>query len=182
MVHEAILHLGAHGTDARNESFRIVAMGGTFDVLHDGHKKLLRKAFAVGQKVMIGITDDDFAKSLHKPHKIDPYAKRRMDLEHLLKQWGILPRAKIVPLHDRYGPTVNSARIDALIVSRRTSATAHEINSKRRARGLKPLEIVRIDLLLADDERPISSTRIRRGKIDRRGRLVASARSVRRRC
>lgn len=152
--------------------YRTVAMGGTFDVLHNGHKKLLRQAFAVGRKVVIGVTSDDFAKSLHKPHKVDPYATRRMDLERLLERWRVLPRARIVPLHDRYGPTVDVSDIDALVVSRRTVKTAYEINAKRKANGLKPLQIVPIDLLLADDRRPISSTRIRRGKIDRHGRLV----------
>ena len=161
--------------------YRIVAMGGTFDVLHNGHKELLRKAFAVGQKVLIGITSDEFARSLHKPHKVDPYVKRKLDLERLLKQWQVLPRVRIVPLNDRYGPTVEASRIDALIVSRRTLNTGNKINAQRRARGLKAFEIVPIDLLLADDRRPISSTRIRRGKIDRRGRLVSRARRERRR-
>lgn len=160
--------------------YRTVAVGGTFDVLHNGHKKLLRQAFAVGRKVVIGVTSDDFAKSLHKPHKVDPYVTRRVDLEHLLERWGALSRATIVPLHDRYGLTLDVSDIDALIVSRRTLKTAYEINAKRKAKGLKPLQIVPIELLLADDRRPISSTRIRRGKIDRHGRLVrrASRRSV----
>jgi pantetheine-phosphate adenylyltransferase len=153
--------------------YRIVAMGGTFDALHRGHRKLLRQAFAVGRKVMIGITSDEFARSLHKPHKLDPYAKRKRDLERLLATWGVLPRARIVPLHDRFGPTVEVSGIDALVVSRRTIKTAYEINAKRRINGLKPLAIDPIDLILADDRRPISSTRIRRGKIDREGRLVS---------
>jgi len=156
----------------RHGAYQIVAMGGTFDALHNGHKELLRKAFAVGRNVMIGITSDDFARSLHKPHKVDPYSKRRTDLERLLQRWKVLPRAKIVPLHDRYGPTVDGSKIDALIVSRRTIKTAYEINAERKVKGLKPLKIVPIDLLLAEDRRPISSTRIRQGKIDRRGRLV----------
>jgi len=163
----------AKGSDRPSRRvYEVVAMGGTFDVLHSGHKELLRKAFAVGRKVMIGVTSDEFARSLHKPHKVDPYQKRKSDLERLLNRWKVLRRAKIVPLHDRSGPTVEASRIDALIVSRRTLKTGNEINSERTARGLKPLEIVPINLLLADDHRPISSTRIRRGKIDRRGRLV----------
>jgi len=156
----------------RHRMYKTVAMGGTFDVLHNGHKQLLQKAFAVGQTVMIGISSDQFARSLHKPHKVDPYSKRRVDLERLLKRWNVLSRAVIVPLQDRYGPTVNGSTIDALIVSRRTLKAGEQINSRRIAKGLRPLEIVPIDLLLAQDRRPISSTRIRRGKIDRRGRLV----------
>jgi pantetheine-phosphate adenylyltransferase len=162
---------------SRHKVYKVVAMGGTFDVLHNGHKELLRKAFDVGRRVMIGVTSDEFARSLHKPHKVDPYTKRRADLERLLDRWGVLSRARIVPLQDRYGPTVLTSGINALIVSRRTIKTAYEINSQRRAKGLKPLEIVPIDLLLADDRRPISSTRIRRGRIDRRGRLVQASES-----
>lgn len=155
-----------------HKTYRVVAMGGTFDSLHRGHRKLLRQAFAVGQKVVIGITNDNFARSLHKPHKLDPYDKRKKDLQRLLATWGVLSRSRIVPLHERYGPTVLASGIDALVVSRRTLKTAYEINAKRKAKGLKPLAISPIDLILADDKRPISSTRIRRGKIDREGRLV----------
>jgi len=152
--------------------YGVVAMGGTFDVLHRGHRKLLKQAFAVGRKVMIGITTDEFARSLHKPHRFDPYLKRKKDLERLLSRWGVLSRAQIVPLYDRFGPTVWSPRIEALVVSRRTLKTAYNINARRGARGLKPIAVDPIDLILAEDKRPISSTRIRRGRIDREGRLV----------
>ena len=152
--------------------YRVVAMGGTFDVLHRGHRRLLRQAFAVGRTVMIGIVSDRFARTLHKPHHVDPFEKRKRDVERLLKRLGLLSRARIVPLNDRFGPTATSSGIQALVVSRRTIKTAYAINAKRKANGLKPLIIDPIDLIMADDERPISSTRIRRGRIDREGRLV----------
>lgn len=153
--------------------YAVVAMGGTFDVLHRGHRKLLREAFNVGRKVMIGVTTDEFARTLHKPHKFDVYSKRKKDLERLLTRWGVLPRATIVPLYDRFGPTITNRHIDALVVSRRTMGTADVINARRKATGLRPLALDPIDLILADDRRPISSTRIRRGRIDREGRLLS---------
>jgi cytidyltransferase-like protein len=154
------------------QKYSLVAVGGTFDVLHRGHRRLLRQAFAVGHKVMIGVTDDELARMLHKPHRVDPYAKRKKDLKRLLSRWGVLSRGQIVPLYDRFGPTIQNSRIQALVVSRRTLKTAYRINAKRRANGLKPIAIDPIDLILAEDKRPISSTRIRRGRIDREGRLM----------
>lgn len=122
--------------------------------------------------VLIGVTTDKFARRLHKPHRLDTYAKRKRDLERLLARWGAKSHARIVALDDRYGPTVRNSKIQVLVVSRRTLGTAREINARRRRRGLKPLAIDPIDLILADDSRPISSTRIRRGRIDREGRLI----------
>jgi cytidyltransferase-like protein len=155
-----------------HEMYRVVAMGGTFDVLHRGHRRLLKQAFSIGSKVMIGVTSDQFARTLHKPHKLDSYPKRKKDLEHLLSRWRVLSRATIVPLNDRYGPTTRVQNVQALVVSRRTLKTAYEINARRKANGLKPLAIEPIELILAEDKRPISSTRIRRGRIDREGRLI----------
>jgi len=160
------------GSVTKRPKYSVVAMGGTFDVLHRGHRKLLRQAFTVGRKVMIGVTTDEFARTLHKPHRFDPYPKREKDLQRLLVRWGVVSRAKIVPLYDRFGLTVRESNIQALVVSKRTMKTAYEINTRRRARKLRPLAVVPIDLILADDKRPISSTRIRRGRIDREGRLV----------
>jgi len=159
-------------TQAQRPKYALVGASGTFDVLHFGHRKLLKQAFLLGRKVMIGITTDEFAHTLHKPHKLDSYSKRKKELERLLSRWALLPQTKIVPLNDRFGPAIRDSRMDALVVSRRTMKTAYEINSRRKARGLNALAIDPIDLLLAEDKRPISSTRIRRGRIDREGRLV----------
>jgi pantetheine-phosphate adenylyltransferase len=122
--------------------------------------------------VIIGVTSDPFARSLHKPHRVDPYLARKRDLERLLRKWGVLSRARIVALTDRYGPTSRDSEIQALVVSKRTVKTAYEINRRRRLKGLRALEIISINLILAQDKRAISSTRIRRGRIDREGRVI----------
>ena len=43
------------------ESFDLVAMGGTFDIIHDGHMVLLNKAFSISSKVIIGLSSDQLA-------------------------------------------------------------------------------------------------------------------------
>jgi cytidyltransferase-like protein len=166
------MQAGPRFHDKKAPKYALVAMAGTLDVLHRGHRKLLKRAFTIGRKVMIGVTTDTFARSLHKPHKFDPYSERKKDLQRLLSRSGLLSRANIVPIFDRFGPAIRDRHIQALVVSRRTLKTAREINVKRIAKGLKPVVIDPIDLILAEDERPISSTRIRRGKINREGKLI----------
>lgn len=121
---------------------------------------------------MIGVTSDQFVKKLHKPHKVDSYEIREKELKKLLKRRNWLDRSIIVKLEDPYGPTVKENNIDALVVSQRTKPTAQLINRFRRRKGLKPLHIVPITLVEAQDSRPISTTRIRRGRINREGRIL----------
>ncbi|MEM2529714.1 MAG: phosphopantetheine adenylyltransferase [Candidatus Bathyarchaeia archaeon] len=151
--------------------YRLVAVGGTFDMLHRGHRALLDKAFEIGERVIIGLTSDSFAKRLHKPHRIDPYGDRMAALEGFLRSRGYWHRATIVELSDPYGPTIEDGDIEALVVSKRTGEKAEEINRIRIAKGLRPLDLIMVDLVRAEDSKPISTTRIRGGIIDREGRL-----------
>ena len=43
------------------EQFDLVAMGGTFDVIHNGHMALLNKSFSISSKVIIGLSSDQLA-------------------------------------------------------------------------------------------------------------------------
>ena len=154
------------------KKFETVAVGGTFDEFHKGHRALLKKAFEVGNCVLIGLCADDFVKKLGKPHKIAPYEKRLEELKSFLRKRGVLARVEIVSLNDPYGVTVSRNRLDAIVVSKETEPRAHEINEKRRSQGHPPLEIVVIDMILAEDYFPISSTRIWLMEIDHEGHLL----------
>jgi len=149
-----------------------VAVGGTFDEFHKGHKALLKKAFEVGNRVFIGVSSDDLVKKWGKPHKIATYEERLDDLKSFLRRQGVLDRAEFLPLHDPYGITVSSSSLDGLVVSPETEARAYEINEKRRFKGLKPLKIIVVEMVLAEDSVPVSTTRIRQKEIDRDGRLL----------
>jgi len=167
-----VSHRDASVSMKRLRKFQVVAVGGTFDLVHKGHRKLLDTAFEIGETVMIGVTSDRFAKKLHKPHKVDSYEIREKELKKLLRRKNRLGRSIIVGLEDPYGPTTKDNNIDALVVSQRTKPTAQLINRLRRRKGLRPLHIVPITLVHAQDSRPISTTRIRRGRIDREGRIL----------
>ena len=61
---------------------------------------------------------------------------------------------------------------DAIIVSTETRPGAEAINRLRQKNGLAPLVIVEIPMVGAQDNKRISSTRIRGGEIDANGALV----------
>jgi len=157
------------------KEFKKVAVGGTFDELHKGHKALLGKAFEVGQKVVIGLTSDEFVSKLGKPHKTAPYGERLRELTAFLESLGLAGRFEIVPLHDPYGSTISGEGLEALVVSKETEKTALVINQRRQHAGLPPLKIFTVNMVPAENKTPISTTRIRRGEIDRNGHLLKSA-------
>jgi len=157
------------------KKYEKVAVGGTFDTLHRGHKALLSKAFEIGEKVVIGLSSDEFASKMCKPHKTAAYAERLKELKTFLKKRGLGNRAEIVPLNDPYGLTVSGKSLDALIVSKETELTANKINKVRVEAGLPPLKIISISMVPAENCTPISTTRILIGEIDRNGHLLKSS-------
>jgi len=154
------------------ERFKVVGIGGTFDEFHKGHRTLILKAFEVGERVLIGLSTDEFVKRLRKNRVTTPYAERLKELFLFLEKNGLQHRAEILPLDDPYSLTVTNSEIQALVVSRETEPRACEINEIRMRRGLRPLKIVVIEMVPAEDHISISSTRICHGEIDREGRLL----------
>ncbi|MEO9365425.1 MULTISPECIES: phosphopantetheine adenylyltransferase [Candidatus Nitrosocaldus] len=153
--------------------YRVVAVGGTFDILHKGHIALLDKAFEVGDHVIIGVTSDSLVARMGKRISND-YSRRVRNLSSMLVNRYPSRRFDIIMLDDEFGPTITDPSIEAIVVSRETEHKCKRLNEIREANGMKPLHIIAIDLLLADDGERISSSRIRAGEIDADGRVLRS--------
>ena len=149
-----------------------VMVGGTFDPLHDGHKRLLDRSFSIagpGGHVVIGLTTDSFASK--KIHPIRPFTVRKAELELYIKDNCRQVSCLIEPLNDRFGSALD-ADFDAIVVSEETLPVAMEINKLRKEQKRKKVDIHQISCVLAEDGRWISSTRIYRGEIDVHGHLM----------
>jgi pantetheine-phosphate adenylyltransferase len=151
--------------------YKRVVVGGTFDVIHKGHRVLLKKAFNLSRFVSIGLTTDEYAKKI-KSYTVIAYRKRKKMVEELLKREGWIKRCEIVPLSDPYGITTSSEEVDAIIVSEETLGRAREINSIRRRKKLYPLDIICVGMVWAEDKKPITTTRIREGEVDLEGTVL----------
>lgn len=145
-----------------------VIIGGTFDLLHKGQKALLRRAFGLGE-VKIGLVSDNMAEKI-KGRIVGGFMDRKKELEDFAeKEAG--KAAEIFELNDKFGPTLKED-FDYIVVSPETFEMALAINKERKKTEKKPIEIVKIDYVLAQDKKPISSTRIFKGEIDREGNLI----------
>ena len=148
-----------------------VCLGGTFDLLHKGHKKLIDKAFEIAGKngfVFIGLTTKKITK---RKKNVGTFEERQKNLQEYLFQKCFIDRVLIKPIADKYGPSIEDD-FDAIVVSSETFETAEEINLKRVEKGKKPLKIFKIPFVLAEDGKPISSTRILKREIDKDGHIL----------
>ena len=151
--------------------FPVVATGGTFDEIHVGHIALLSTAFEVGKKVIIGVSSDDFAKRRGKKLNHD-FDQRVENLKKMIsKEFGQVSYV-ISELVSDFGPAVTSGDVEALVASSETQDKGNLLNKIRAKKGLKPIQVVIVELIKAEDGHPISSTRIRVGEIDAKGKLL----------
>lgn len=150
-----------------DKKYKKIAVGGTFDRFHEGHLKLLSKAFQLSETVLIGVTSDDFAKS---KGVVEPCHKRMSNLVWELEKFS--GYYKVSRLDDSCGQAIEEDDIEALVVSEETEPAAQMINDIRKKKGMGPMDIIIIDMVLADDGKPISSTRIREGEIDVVGTIL----------
>ena len=151
--------------------FSLAAMGGTFDIIHRGHMTLLANAFSRADKVIIGLTSDEFAKRNGKSLRNNYPTRLARLLETIFTEF---PKSdfQISRLDDDFGPAVLEKEVQALVVSSETRNQGQKLNELRAEKNLPPVEIVVVSMHLARDGKRISTTRIRNSEIDREGNLL----------
>ncbi len=143
----------------------ISAVAGTFNILHDGHKALLDRAFEVGDKVMIGLTSDRMASQGRNASV--SFDVRKKELEQYLSSRD---NYTIFEIDDIYGPRGIMDNVDILVVSEETLPNSEKVNEERASRGIKPLQISVVPLVISDDGEKISASSILEGHYSRSGK------------
>jgi len=152
--------------------FSLVAMGGTFDIIHKGHLTLLSNAFEISNKVIIGLTSDELALKKGKT-TTNKYEKRYENLKKILSKEFPNSSFQISKLDNDFGPAVLEKGVEALVVSGETSNQGNILNKLREEKKLPPVKVITVPMFLAKDGTRISTTRIKNSEIDSDGNLLS---------
>ena len=87
----------------KNMEFALVALGGTFDIIHAGHMALLDKGFSISEKLIIGLTSDELAKKKGKK-LINDFQTRYTTLGTLIQEKFSNSVFDIAKLNNDFGP------------------------------------------------------------------------------
>lgn len=154
---------------AEFESVPVVAVGGTFDHLHDGHKILLTvSAFLTSKTLIVGVTGSELLKHKKFAEYMQTYEQRVENVTtfiHAVKP-SLVP--SIYEINDVCGPTAQIEDINALVVSLESVKGGEFVNNRRKDLGWKELDIYTIGVVGSDDQETfankLSSTDYRRCK------------------
>lgn len=144
----------------------LTILGGTFAFLHPGHKQLLNAAVKTGNKVVVGLTSDQYLVENKRYGKVT-YEKRKAKVSEYLA--SLNADFDVVQLDTREGSSETGKDYGCIVVSQETYPKALRINNARKKNGLPEMEIIVVPYVLAEDLFPVSSTRIIEGEVDEDG-------------
>jgi len=139
--------------------YNSVAVGGTWDGVHYGHRKLLTLAISSvvpnAGKLLIGITTDEMLQQKDFANLIPPLKERIQGVRNFVDALapGMKNRIKIIPIKDAYGPPGSNPDeniyvgikndFDALVLSHETLPTGSKLNQHRvQTLGMEPLKLL----------------------------------------
>jgi phosphopantetheine adenylyltransferase/dephospho-CoA kinase len=167
----------AQKSSPNQKMYRRVCLGGTFDTIHEGHRRLLNQSLSqCSECLTIGVTDESMIRKKTLWELIAPVEERiaavRLYCENYLKdnsRTGL--KLNIVPISDPFGPAITDTSLEAIIVSDETIGGAEKINLIRTGNNMSALQVVSVRLVEAknkecsEEEDKISSSTLRMRKL-----------------
>jgi phosphopantetheine adenylyltransferase len=143
--------------------YKYVAVGGTFDRLHSGHKLLLSvSALHSLEKLRVGITGPELLTKKKFADKLESFETRKRNVEAFLRQLRAEDdlELELEPIEEFSGGTDRIAGVEALCASPETLPAIPKINALRQERHLN--DIVPIPIYFVGGDAPsVSSSKLR---------------------
>lgn len=149
-----------------------VAVGGTWDHLHWGHKLMLTLAtYTAKSVVVVGITSSKLLANKKHANALEDYDVRARNVKKFI--WSLKPviDVQVYSLDNIYGPTITVEGIEALVVSAETSQGGTQVNEKRKEMNWPALDILEVGIIQGQGKTKLSSTDLRKEQLEKHGRL-----------
>lgn len=109
-----------------------IAMGGTFDRIHQGHRLLLTQAALVAtRRVLVGVANGPLLTNKTLTELIKPINVRIDQITDILRDCKPELVLDIVPITDVMGPTAWDGGLTCLVASKETAGAIDTINKER---------------------------------------------------
>lgn len=142
-------------------------VGGSWDIFHSGHRYILLTAIEKAKRIDVGITSDKMLEDKLGEPPFDSFDERKKNISEFLNSIGVSKEVRFIEINDIYGNAVEEG--DRLLVTPEKSSNADKINEKRHMEGRESITVDVVEKLQAEDDRPISCTRMRKEEIDENG-------------
>ncbi len=132
--------------------YNATCLGGTFDHLHLGHKLLLTCALLLSKKrMLIGVTGQALLLKKKYAHFLEAFEIRKNRVQDFLTKLNPDVAVELFELVDPVGPVGNDTSLQACILTREVEKGGQMINTARTKNDLPPLDLVFIDMILAEE-------------------------------
>lgn len=128
--------------------YMTVAVGGTFDHIHDGHKILLTiSGFLTRNHLIVGVTGKELLKNKKYAEFLENFETRSESINNIFNIVNPQLDYKIYEINDVCGPTGTIDDIDALVLSSETVSGGEYVNNFRKEKGFRELFIEEVDVV-----------------------------------
>ena len=158
-----LLSAGVLSTELSYSLHTYVAMGGTFDRLHSGHRMLLTSSLLhTRDKLRIGITGQKLLPNKKHAHMMQSFSDRVEGAMQFVNKIRSDVEFETPELVEPSGGTDKIGEVTAMVVSPETLPSLDAINKVRADNGLEPMLPVMIEYVGGDASQRVSSTQLRK--------------------
>lgn len=151
-----------------------ICVAGTFDILHAGHKKLLKYAVELAREknepLLVGVTSDIFANK-NRNRIVNSFVRRKGHVHTFLSEFLSFTTINFYEIDDAITLALRS-HITSIVVSEETRSGADTINKKREERGIPPLDVYVVSMETDENGEEIHASRIVAGEINKDGKVL----------
>ena len=128
-------------------------MGGTFDHMHLGHKLMLTQSCLLTRDVLyIGVTGDALLTKKAFSEHLQAFEVRKSSVLEFISMLNPQQVVRVFELNDPMGVAAYEPDLQAVILTREVEKGGVMINEVRAKNNLQPLELVFVDMILAETD------------------------------